>query len=91
MRRAPSSSSDLRSIAGAAGLNHIPVALYACSRGWVPFLLLQLDPLVIAGLDRPIGWDEIAQMDFPTGPAPTRMVVEIGCDARSGGARPGDA
>ena len=67
--------------AGAAGVSYIPLALYAFSRGRAPFLILRPDVMVVAGLDRPIGWDEIEEMNVLTGPAPTRMVIEIASDA----------
>ncbi len=75
--------------AGAAGVSYIPLALYAFSRGRAPFLILRPDAMVVAGLDRPIGWDEIEAMNVSTGPAPTRMVIEIASDAPFPGRAPG--
>ncbi|PTQ60086.1 peptidase M48-like protein [Sphingomonas sp. PP-CE-3G-477] len=75
--------------AGACGLSYIPLALFAFSRGRAPFLILGPDAMAIAGLDRSIGWDEIEEMNLSTGPAPTRMVIEIAPGAPFPGRPPG--
>lgn len=52
--------------AGACGLSYIPLALHAFSRGRASFLILGPDAMAIAGLDRPIGWEEIEKMNLST-------------------------
>ena len=73
----PSFRWSIAAIAGAAGLCYLPLGWYMLRRGRAPFLILRPDAMTIAGLDRSIAWDEMAQIDVSTGPAPMKAIVEI--------------